>query len=75
MTALTSPLPSGEKVIVRNTGLGIWCLIFYFLFRFAKISKGSPRIKAASAQRLWSKPVVLIERISGEKRLVSILAG
>jgi hypothetical protein len=57
-----------QQIIISQKN-EITCDIYLF-FLLAKISKGSPRIKAASAQRLWSKPVVLMERISGEKRLV-----
>ena len=41
------------------------------LRRLERISKGSPRTWAAFEHQRWSKPVALIERISGEKRLVS----
>ena len=41
------------------------------LRRLERISNGSPRTLAAFEHHRWSKPVALIERISGEKRLVS----
>jgi hypothetical protein len=40
-------------------------------FRFANISKGSPRTFAALAHHRWSKPRALMERISGVNNDVS----